>query len=279
MISNGKRSYEVGDKLAEAKACRIYLCKDNAGRQLLLIIAKTVGQNGYASRAAYILKLLAEKSDFYEAEYSQQPEPKGAKVHYDWLFPELVDNFVCQEQGGRQVNILALRDVEVSKVFPLAKLHEREERVDLKTSAWIIGRLLKLLTFAHEQGVFVKNLTEHDILIGPERHNMTLLLWDEAELFEGKVPADTSRQDITSAAKLALRILGCDGEGNYSHSGYAEDEGGEYFKEYLELIRDMAAGKRQTAYMAFKEFYELIKQTWGRQYHPWKTIKILNERQ
>jgi hypothetical protein len=153
-IKSDSYAYEVGKKVAEAGNYRLYLCSQNGtNRQCLLQIATSPEHNGALQRAVYILKELKRRADEVEAEYADVKKDSKIFLNYDLGFPEIVDSFVYSEQGGRQINILEFKNVEdVGSMVPLINITKKDRlRVDLKTSAWIMGKLLKLYSFVNNK--------------------------------------------------------------------------------------------------------------------------------
>ncbi len=279
-VETGTGSCRIGKKLKRRTPedpYELYLCEDSTGKQMLLQIAADLEYNDKITRAAYILKTLANRSKEYEEDYRKLPGWKGDLLHYDWLFPEIVDSFPCETLGGRQINILNCKDAELKSLAALPMLLKNSAgtrmRMDVKTSIWPFGRMLKLLLFAHDIGIAAKNMASRNILIGPARHHMVVFAWDKAELFNSEVSVKLRQKDIADAARVCLRTLGCDVNGNHTYStGDMPDEGKEGFEEYLEFLRRLASGKERRAEVAFDDLYAIVERLWGgRKYHKWTT--------
>lgn len=209
MVITGKKSpYTVIALLAHTASHRIYICKDAAGNLRLLQIAATREANGGLGRGAYVLMQLTTESQRLDGLYSAKHD--GKHLHYDRLFPELVESFVCAEQDNRRVNILAFTDVaDVAGLVPLSSLRTRDQvRIDLKTSAWILGRLLKLLTFVHAQGVAVRTIRSDNILLDTGKHFAIVLDWSSARVYQQAIEREGSVADIASAASAVMASIG-----------------------------------------------------------------------
>lgn len=271
-MEHGSRQYRVGVLVAETSDYRVYICEDvETGRQCLLQIATEAQFNGGLDRAAYVLKELKQTSDLFEAEYAKRNT--GRKLSYDYLFPQLVDSFVANEQGKRRLNILAFTEVDdVTKLVPLSNLVAKDcLRVDLKTSAWIMGRLLKLSAFAHGEGIAIGMLSGSNILLLPERHFAITFDWSASQTHQGEVPKELRKDDIASAAKTAFAAIGGNpetGEYPYDHELDADD------RRYIEHIWRYTTRREGNAEAAHQQLYDLLEELWGRKFHPFTTLPL-----
>ncbi len=271
-ISNGSDFYQVGKKVAETGNYRLYLCRqDGTGRQCLLQIATALAQNGGLERAAYVLGELKHRTDELEAEYARVKADPKVLLNYDLGFPELIGSFVCQEQGERRINVLAFRNVEdVSRLVPLVNITDKDRlRVDLRTSAWIMGKLLKLLVFAHNEGISVGLLNGNNVVIEPDEHYVVIFEWSLAQTYPEAVPREIQRQEISQAAQAVITVLGGD-----LKTGIFPDDGEEAFDQYGEYIMRLAQGSESNTERAHTKFYELIDSLWKRGYHPFTTQSL-----
>lgn len=268
-IRNGSRLYQIGQQVAETGTYRLYLCALD-GRECLLQITTAVEHNGALQRAAFILDELSRRSDEIEVEYERVKKDPSVMLNYKLGFPELVDSFISQDQGGRQVNILAFRNVErVDKMVPLITITQKDGlRVDLRTSAWIMGKLLKLFVFAFSEG-FSVDPTGNNILIEPDQHYVLIFDWSAAEIHPETVPGELQQQYISHAAQAVITVLGGDLE-----TGIFPDDGEEGFKEYTSHLLGLARGGKKDAKRAYDEFYKLVDMLWERMYHPFASKPI-----
>lgn len=251
LLHSEKTTYEVCSKIAEAPTYRLYVAKEDS-KDLLLRVPLDLDGNGNLEREAFLLDYLSKMSAEYEMEYADTNPGTAKKLLYNWLFPAIVDSFVSEDQGGRRVNILALSGAEVAHVAPLVKLKARE-KIDVKTSAWILGRLLKLQGFANEVGVDY-DFSSDEVLLDPKNHKVIYLGWAAARMDDDVDP----RPNIRAAAQSILDWTAANGTAD-------EDQ-------YLELVRDLAKSGRRTALEAHQDFYALIRSLWGSQYHPYTTV-------
>jgi hypothetical protein len=271
-VSNGSSTYSTTSEslVAETAEYRVYICTEKStGRQCLLQVSTGVEHNGRMDRAAFILKQMKQKADRLEDEYAKEKANPDSMLNYDLAFPELIDTFVCKDQGDRRISILAFREIDdVRSVVPLCNITEKDGlRIDLRTSAWILGKLLKLLVFVHSEGIAIRLVNGRNALIQPDKH--FVLAFDLSQALVSS-PADLSaesrRLDIAGAAQAVTIALGGD-----TASGSIPDVEGDSQKQYADYIRQLATGRESKALRAHKKFYELVDVLWPREYYPFTT--------
>ncbi len=267
ILEHQEKQYEIGKLVAETSDYRIYVCIDlETNRECLLQITVDSKSNTRLDKAAFILKKLRKAADEYEAEYAKT-DP-AMPLSYERLFPELLASFVPPDQGGRRVNIMAIADVdELSEVTPLTNvLYKDGQRIDLGTSAWVMGRLLKLIAFAHEQGLSNLLLSMNNILIHPKRHNVIVLDWSDVVVNKEKIPGKVRKTDIANAATSVFTVIGGDPKtGEYGYSDNAKPE-------YTDLLWRFASHREKNAFAALNSFYDLVDQHFKREFKPYKTL-------
>jgi len=272
ILQNGSHGYQVGNKVAETSAYRVYLCEEvKTGVLYLLQVAADVEYNGGLERAVYVLKELKKAADFLEEEYAktQKVEPKKL-LSYDRLFPVLIDSFVAEDQGNRRVNILAFTEVDdIEQLVPLSNLANKDhQRVELRSSAWILGRLLKLLDFIHAEGIALRTLAAGNVLLEPKRHFALIFDWSSAQTYEKEVPADIRKDGIASAAATVFTAMG--GDAKTGACRYADEED----PRYVEFLWRLVCRRESNAERAHTQFYELIDELFGREFRPFKTLPL-----
>lgn len=277
MIINGNfGSYEIINKVAETDCYRLYLCvKEDFNLYCLLQIAASKEMNGRLERAAYILKKLKKSADEAEEEYAKaKTDPKG-KLNYDLGFPELLDSFICQDQGERWVNILAFRGVEnASKMVPLINITDKDLlRVDLRTSAWIMGKPLKLFVLTHYEGISVGLTNGANILIEPDSHYVLFFDWSSAVVDRKTVPKEVRRKEISEVAQAVITALG----GDYA-TKTLPDDGVEGFDQYAKYLFELADGREDDPQAAHENFYKIVDSIWKREFYPFTTKPLILER-
>lgn len=270
------KQVEVGD----SKKFRIYLCEQvDTGRECLLRIAVEAKYNAELNREAYILKELVRHADKLEKEFAKVKADPKAFLNYKLGFPELVDSFIFQEQGGRQINILAFRNVEkVIDMVPLVNITAIDRvRIDLRTSAWIMGKLIKLFAFVYNQGISVDITADKNILINGEQHYVMFFDWTKASWSEELQvnPMKVQRREISQAASAVIVALGGNVKTGFFPTEGNEEGNEEGKKEYVNYLLQLARGNMSVdAVTAHKEIYRIIDGTWERAFHPFTVLPL-----
>jgi len=269
-IANGPLLYEVVELVREIEEFRLCLCiQKNTGRECLLQIATEAKYNGDLQRNVFILKELKRLSDELEMEYAKVKKDPKKLLNYHLGFPEVVDSFIFSGQDNRQVNILAFRNVErVNNLEPLIKLTEKDGlRVDLRTSAWILGKLLKLLVLTQSEKISVEPMLESaNILIEPDQHYALIFDWSKAIIYDDAIDAEIRRIEISKAVRAVITALGGNLERNYF-----PDDGEKAFKPYTEYLLRLESGIIGKAKKAHEDFYQLVDSLWKREFYPFTT--------
>lgn len=262
-------NYQVDALVAETADYRVYVCvEQGTGKCCLLQISTTSAGNGPLDKSAFLLKKLANSANEYEIAYAKLGNDH--RLSYDRLFPALVESFIAPDQGGRRANILAVVDVESPlQMFPLSNLrHKDNVLIALSSSAWVMGRLLKLLVFAHDQGVAVNSITANNILIEPKQHIVTVFDWSEALIYTSEVPMAQRRSDI---AKSAEAILGAVGANLHTGDCPQVDDSS---RPYITFLFELSNGSFGNAEATHQQFYKIVERVFGRGFNPLKTIPI-----
>lgn len=195
------------------------------------------------------------------------------RLHYDWLIPMLSESFVCEPQGRRQVNILSFAGIEAGEFMPLAQILQKNQRVDLKTSVWIVGRMLKLLDFTIDAEVGTSFALDK-FLLGPREHHLVMLDWTNARKVFGD-DREGVNLNILRIGECGLKLIGA----TYDKTGwqydypYVENE-----VEYIDFLHQMATLSEpfyrsyQDIRRTHRRFYGVVDKVWGRAYHPFTTF-------
>ncbi|OGF35029.1 hypothetical protein A2482_03885 [Candidatus Falkowbacteria bacterium RIFOXYC2_FULL_48_21] len=281
IITSEKGRYEVGKLVGKAEAYHLYVCqRDGSDQEYLLQIATELIHGGALERTALFLKTLNDKANELEELYATTKEKPEEMLNYGLGFPELVESFICPEQGSRRVNILAFRNVkQVSRMVPISNIINKDrQRVDLRTSAWIMGKALKLLAFFHSNGFAIGLVNAANILIEPDQHYVLFFDWSKAVNHEGAVNKEMAGEEIAEAARAVVALLGGDWE--KGEIAVWEDETKENFDPnlkydeelYIEFVLELARGMHTSAEKAHEEFYEIVDRLWAREFYPFTSF-------
>lgn len=262
-VNDGKTSYQIGKLVAETDRYRLYLCKSDIGSHLCQV-ATTIEVSGKLDLAVYVLGNLLERSEYYESVYSEKHP--GKKLNYDRLFPTVTSSFASKDQGERRINILSFKDIDdIEKTVPLSSLLQKDKlRISLESSAYIMGRLLKLLGIVHDC-CFAINITGSNILIQPDNHSVVVLDWSSTTSYPDKVPEGIVRENIKSAANAILDAIA-----NYQDNPEICDRA----ESYVEYLRTLSVNGNKSADKAHFEFYEIAHKAFGRKFYEFQTFSI-----
>jgi len=259
------RDYEVGKFIGETSKFRIYL-GNHDDQQVIMKVAKTFEDGDALAEEASWFKVLQA----FANQVAKIQERSGEKnAHYDWLFAHLINSFLERSQQDRRINVFEVVDTSFDQLTPLSKLCTKT-KIDARTSVWILGRFLKiysfyeLLAFSGDNPIVrYANFSPGDYLIGPERHR--LIYYNHSESVADVIANDYVKTITKFISEWV--VIGAD---------TAE-------QAYSKLLGDFATNGRMTCEEAHAEFYRLVRELWGIQYHPftycdletgkWKTIE------
>ncbi len=268
--------YEVDTDLplGETANFRMYVCKIPDGRIGVLKCAVSIEQNGLLDREAFLLRQMTEEAERREKVY-QALKPGAVALNYHLCFPSLVESFVSNDQGGRRINVIGFFGIcdDQRDLVPLAHVVTRDNaRVDPKTSAWILGKALKSLDFAHSQGIELSWVDGENILINRDDHFVAFFDWSAAKVHpDGSVPKAIVRIEISKIASAVLFALGASEIGIIPPSDQLPDG------RYEDFLVSLSRGAFSEAGQAHARFYELVDSLWGRKFHPYTTFELTGE--
>ncbi len=262
---NDKRYVVTPRLVADAESYRLYIAHDEAaGIEYLVQIASGLEHNGLLDQAAVTLGKLKRTAEIFEAKYAEEnPDDRWLDMR---LFPSLEASFEVETQEGRRANILAFAGIDdITKLVPLSSYRHAHKRVELPTSAWILGRILKLLGLAHACGISPPSLGGNNVLIYPDQHRVFVVDWVNAKRHSGIIPDEEAASDIAKAARAVFSAVGGDPITlDFPHDA----EGGE---QYITLLRQLAMQQEHDAHRAHIEFYRVVHALFGREFRPFQT--------
>jgi len=240
-------------------------------KSFILKISTKKEYNLLLEREAFLLIEMSETADSLDVFYEQ--EHPGSKLNYQLGFPKLIDNFVSDDQDNRRILILFLGiNPNLSEVVPISLIRTIDKvRVDPKTSVWILGKLLKIISFAHDSYLKVGNLDGENIFIEKNNHLVTIFDWSNAMMKPEILPKSLVLDEVRCAVKAIVTLLGGDPE-----TGIIPDHeqlSGSGVK-YQELLVYLLTEDFKSTYDVHHYFYETVEEIWGRKYHPYTTIPM-----
>lgn len=269
-LKSPTQEYGVGERLGGTDTFTLYACTLPNGASGILKIATAKEHNGSLDREAFVLQTLRERAALVE-ERAAKREPGKGEMGYRHFFPELIEGFIATDQDERYVLILGFSEIakQLFDLAPLEHLISREHiRVDPKTSVWIMGKLLKLLDFAHRQGISV-TINGENILINRDQHKVVIFDWSQSTIVDGTVSADIACEEISQAAREVITALGGDLEtGNLPVDDQLTDDW------YQKLLWSLASGNINNASEAHTQFYKLVRPVWPSKFHPFTAYPV-----
>lgn len=267
-IRSPTTTYEVGALIGRTADYSIYLASGrNDAEEYLLKVAADTTRNGLLDREAFLLDGIQTEIARRDALH-QKEHGDGKRLGYHRCFPRIVESFPVPEQGDRRVNLVSVYGTEpLFELVPLEQWRTRERvRLDPKTSAWIMGRLLKILTLTHPFGVAIGRITGGNILVNPEEHHVTIFDWTAAHHHAESLPAKVAREELSAIATATMLALGGNpATGSLPESDQLPDS------RYADFLKRLIDGKRSDPVTTGAEFYDLVDDLWERGFHPFTT--------
>lgn len=267
--------YRLLGYLGESELFRFYECALPEDKLGILKITTGREHNPLLDREALILRTLQKEAERLEEGYAPRRRFPGERLNYQIFFPKVVDTFVCEEQGGRRVTVMDLSASakKAKDIVPLSALAEKEEvRVDPKTSAWMMGKTLKLLAFVHSVGIAVGEggISPDTLTINCDLHYVLLLDWTDAEMPAGGVPPHVASREIGEAAQAVIAALG----GSLEESTIPADSQLPD-NRYANHLFSLANYEREDAGRAHGDFYRLVDDIWPeRGFHKFRAYSL-----
>ena len=262
---SGKR-YGVGRRLGSSTRFTLYESVWGECITGTLKIAKSREDNHFLDQEAMVLGLLAAKAA------KSEKESKEKMWSHDRIFsPRLIESFIAKSRDNCRVNILGFPETmeSLTELTPISTLREIEHvRVDPRTGAWMLGKMLKVLSFIHEQGISNAPVG-NNILIERERYELIFFDWTHAVIHSNGVPQKIARAELSAAGRIATLALGGDLKtGIIPADSQLTDK---RFEEYLHKLIDWYMAD---AAQARDEFYTLIRELWPQEFHPFTTYEL-----
>jgi serine/threonine protein kinase len=261
-------SYCVDEKrIGSTEVFTLYECKLPDSSSGILKIATAKGNNGLLDREAYLLQVMKDEAQKMEEEYGKESGGKKTPLNNHFFFPNLVETFIASDQDNRRASVLNFPDIakKLSELVPLSYLASDHLRVDPRTSAWILGKLLKLLVFTHQQDISLGEISSENILINKKNHFVCLFDWTKATIASGEISKKVATEEISLVTKEVINILGGSKDGSLPPDEQLTDS---RYEDYLKLL---ISGGESDAYEVHQKFYKLIRDLWPRGYHQFTT--------
>lgn len=267
-ITSPTGRYGVGQMLGKSDRFTLYECVQEVNTSGMLKIAQSTNHNNSLDHEAFILRLMSAKAAELEAQHMGK-----TPLHYANFFPALIDSFIAESQEGRRINILGFPEpIEtLAQLTPISALREIEHvRVDPRTSAWMLGKTLKVLDFAHQQGISVGLVAGSNILIERDMHGLIIFDWTRSVTYHTYiVTQERVQSELSEAGRIVTLALG----GNPETGELPKDDQlvDGRFKEFLHKL---TCGGMVSAGRTHYDFYKLIWALWPRGFHRFTTHNL-----
>jgi len=263
-IKSPTRVYEILKRIGNPETFSLYLCKAKE-KTYILKIADVVEHNALLDREAFVLQEMRSEAARLEEEYAKIRDNPEEMLNYQFCFPDIVETFIAPNQGSRRVNILGFSAVDdLGSLVPIRHLMSRDHvRVDRKTSAWMMGKFLKILVFAHSQNISVGRISGDNILIERDKHYVALFDWTFSTMYTKRISTDVVCKEIAQGAREVILALG----GDLKDGTFFDDEA-DPDNRYAAYLYALASGEENSAQRAHERFYLLVRALWPRSYWP-----------
>ena len=245
--------------LVDHSGYRLYVVSQPSGRVGLMKIAASVSDNELIQYEWKVLSDLSEQAKILDQEaISFENKPP----FYGTIFPNPIEIFTADKRKGFFFGF----NQEISRFEQLSPLSIllKNQRVDLQTCVWILGKLLKLLVFIHENGYANRFINPSNILVETKLHGVFCLDWSHSCQPNRCTPAD-QQEDIHSTARLIWKIAG----GNETNPPVYDPDilTPEQYNEFVDFLHHMRSGIESARYF-HTQIYQMADRFWSRESLP-----------
>lgn len=271
VIGPSGTNYEVQGIVGTTKKFRLRKTAAQSGGVLLLKVALSPEHNALLEREAYLLRSLADTAAELEIRYAAE-HPGKLPLNNHFYFPKVVETLMVNDEGERKALILDFSAIteKIEDLVPIQFIVERENaRIDPRTSAWILGKLLKMLVFTQDAKVELNGLSEGNIILHRVGHYVSLMNWSGATFSKNVVTGTPGAgEEIAAVTRAVQYALGADSNGKLpAHDDLVD-------AQYEDFLNHLATGNVVDAFEAHTTFYKLIRKLWPRGYHPFTVIPL-----
>ena len=282
IIRSPMAEYLIADldksRLKQTAEHTVYLVTDVAdGNWYMLKVSVDIPGNGRLDREALVLKDI--QTEVARILLAEKPGSVSGGLRYEKCFPRLRESFLFTEQGNRRINIIEIPATDsVRDLVPIEHWRTRgieigpnlvKVRIDPKSSAWLIGRLLKVFTLTQPIGISVGKIDGGNILVNSEKRRAIFFDWTDAHQYDKYVPSEKAGEEIASATKEVFLALGGSlAKGTLPPSDQLTDD------RYAQLLLQFMSGAERNPDKAALRFYKLVREMWEPAIHPFTTIPL-----
>jgi len=257
----------------------LYVAKLPSGQLGFMKISANVDCNSAIDHEYQTLQYLHQKA----LENDNLAIKAGQKnPFYEAFFPNPLE--IIDIPDGRKAIFIGFDPSiqEYKQLSPLSVIL-RNRRVDLQTTMWILGKLIKLLVFVHEEGYANLFVDPSNVLIEPNLHAVFVLDWSYSR-GDQKFCSSDIHTDLQAAAKLAWLISGGTNDSPPPHDSDILSQKGH--DEFVEFIHDLnlAYNARSCWSLLYQEPHGLAHRLWPKEelpngknkrvFHPFRTYDL-----
>lgn len=247
-----------GRPLVATKTWRLYPVRLPDSQIGLMKISDSPDFNGKLHREVQILRDLQHLAD----EIDREATSHGADpFNYGAQFPKVVETF---DAGDRLAMILGFHSsISTYKQFQPLSLLTKDERVDLQTVVWILGKSLRFLDFVHRQGKYRLGFIQaSNVLLETEEHGVFFLDFSKAQ---EKPYEHECRFEVVAAARMVWIAAGGKLDSELSVPPHdPEIMNSEQHDEFVAFLRELMKGDIE-ALEAHARLYEMADIFWPRE--------------
>ena len=195
-------------------------------------------------------------------------------AHFEKLFPRVVERMILNDIWDERIKWQAMiLDIsqDYDEMVLLARIPQRGYRVDLRTSAWIVNKMLQFVAFYPHHKLGIRNF-----LIGLERHELVYLDWSQSFVSERK-DFHYCLRNICEVARIAMQLIGAtlNESGQYDYPYEVAPNEKDYMGVLMSLLNLSSDNMYYTVVWGTqKRFYEQIINIWGKEYYPSRLYPI-----
>ena len=259
-MSNFSDLYDLQSLVAKNNRFELFQCTNKTGEEFLYQVPTETGDEHVDKNVFFLDRINALSNDVEKL--------AETILNYNLGFPSVVDSFVEDQKSSY---VLKFNGVDrVSDVIPIIKLCKEGFKVDLRTSAWILGKLLKTISFAHANGIEICNISANNVLIYPNMHYVIVFDWSNAELT--KITSVIAKREIKKAASVVIKAVG----GDLKAARVCDAD-----ESYINYIETLAEYGEKCAIKAHTDFYNIVNElcsvpnsVWKSGFHEFNAQKI-----
>jgi serine/threonine protein kinase len=268
-------TYTVTGLLRTEDSYTLYSCTSLVNpREQMLKVANSPQYNGSLDKESFTLRSLAHAARSAESSFAKQKSATEDAVflNYHLAFPTVIETFVTEEEMLRIVVLAFSSAANVTDLLPLSAIGARDnQRIDIRASAWVLGKTLKIMSFMHSNRLLVGDYSGDNILLNPKEHYVSLFDFSKVSKVSN-ISSDESGAEILQSAESVFEAL--DGFEHYKvEQGYFAHNGVD-ITPYVAYLNTLRSGRIRSAAKAHEGFYAVCDSIWPRKFLPFTTYPL-----